>query len=162
MIEKKRGSKPPLPAHTFFPAPKEIISILEPTALCRSNSRQSLKDLLILKMLFLFIWKERALFFSLLSFNSVQFSSVAQSCPTLCNPMNHSTPGLPVHHQLGVHSNLMSFKSVMPYQPSHPLSSPSPLPPIPPSIRVFSNESALPIRWPKDWSFSISFRTGFL
>ena len=56
----------------------------------------------------------------------VQFSSVAQLCPTLCDPMNHSTPGLPVHHQLGVHSNLMSFKSVMPYQPSHLLSSPSP------------------------------------
>ena len=48
------------------------------------------------------------------SFSSVQFSSVAQSCPTLCNPMNHSTPGLPVHHQLRSSLRLMSIESVMP------------------------------------------------
>ena len=41
-----------------------------------------------------------------INFSSVQFSSVAQSCPTLCDSMNHSMPGLPVHHQLGVHSDL--------------------------------------------------------
>ena len=74
---------------------------------------------------------------------SVQFSSVAQSCPTLCDPMNPSTPGLPVHHQLRSSLRLMSIELVMP--PSHlilcrPLLL---LPPIPPSIRVFSNESAL-------------------
>ena len=85
---------------------------------------------------------------------SVQFSSVAQSCPTLCDPMNHSTPGLPVHHWSSL--KLMSIQSVMPS--SHlilcrPLLL---LPSIPPSIRVFSNESTLCMRWPKYWSFSFS------
>ena len=88
--------------------------------------------------------------------NSVQFSSIAQSCPTLCDPMNHSTPGLPVHHQLPGSLRLTSIESVMPS--SHlilccPLLL---LPPIPPSIRVFSNESTLLMRWPKYWSFSFS------
>ena len=87
---------------------------------------------------------------------SVQFSSVAQSCPTLCNPMNRSTPGLPVHHQLQSSLRLMSTKLVMlsiHLILCHPLLL---LPPIPPSIRVFSNESTLRIRWPKYWSFSFS------
>ena len=89
---------------------------------------------------------------------SHQFSSVAQSCSTLCNPMNCSTPGLPVHHQLLEFLKLMSIESVMPSNHlilCHPLLR---LPSIFPSIRVFSNESALPIRWPKYWrvSFSIS------
>ena len=86
--------------------------------------------------------------------NSVQFSSVAQSCPTLCDPMNHSTPGLPVHHQLPeftqthIHrvGDAISF-SVVPF---------SSCPPIPPSIRVFSNESTLHMRCPEYWSFSLS------
>ena len=86
---------------------------------------------------------------------SVQFSSVAQSCPALCDPMNRSMPGLPVHHQL-LEFKLMSIELVMPS--SHlilcrPLLL---LPPIPPSIRVFSNESTLRVRWPKYWSFSFS------
>ena len=87
----------------------------------------------------------------------VQSSSVARSCPTLCNPMNCSTPGFPVHPPTpGVYSKLMCIKSVMPS--SHlifcrPL---LPLPSIFPSIRIFSNESALRIRWPKYWSFSFS------
>ena len=86
---------------------------------------------------------------------SVQFSSVAQSCPTLCDPMNCSTPGLPVHHQLLEFTKLMSVESVMPYNHlilCHPFLPPS----IFPSIRVFSNESALRIRWPKYWSFSFN------
>ena len=69
---------------------------------------------------------------------SVQFSSVAQSCPTFCDPMNRSTPGLPVHRHLILCRPLLL------------------LPPIPPSIRVFSNESTLRMRWPKYWSFSFS------
>jgi len=86
--------------------------------------------------------------------SSVQFSSVAQSCPTLCDPTNRSTPGLPVHHQLPEFTQ--SIESVMPS--SHlilcrPLLL---LPPIPPSITVFSNESTLRVRWPKYWSFSFS------
>ena len=87
---------------------------------------------------------------------SVQFSSVAQLCPTLCDPMNHSTPGLPVHHQLTEFTQIHVHRVRDAIQPSHPLSSPSPLPPIPPSIRVFSNESTLRMRWPKYCSFRFS------
>ena len=88
--------------------------------------------------------------------SSVQFSSVAQSCLKLCDPMNHSTPGLPVHHQLPELPKLMSIESVM---PSRHLILCRPLlllPPIPPSIRVSSNESTIPMRWPKYLSFSFS------
>ena len=87
---------------------------------------------------------------------SVQFSSVAQSCPTLCNPMNHSTPGLPVHHQLPEFTQTHVHRVSDAIQPSHPLSSPSPPAPNPPSIRVFSSESTLHMRWPKYCSFSFS------
>ena len=69
--------------------------------------------------------------------------------------MNHSMPGLPVHHQLleitQIHVHWVSDA----IQPSHPLLSPSPAP-IPPSIRIFPNESTLCMRWPKFWSFSFS------
>ena len=88
--------------------------------------------------------------------SSVQFSSVAQSCPTLCDPMNRTTPGLPVHHQPPLKLKLMFIESVM---PSRHLILCRPLlllPPIPPSIKVFSNESTLRMRWPKYWSFSFS------
>ena len=87
--------------------------------------------------------------------SSVHFSSVTQSCPTLCDPMNCSMSGLPVHHQLP-ELRLMSIESVM---PSSHLILCRPfllLPPIPPSIMVFSNESTLCMRWPKYWSFSFS------
>ena len=86
----------------------------------------------------------------------VQFSSVAQSCLTLCDPMNHSTPGLPVHHQLLESTQTHVHWGGNAIQPSYPLLSPSPLALIFPSIRVFSNESALPISWPKYWNFSFS------
>ena len=62
---------------------------------------------------------------------NVQFSSVAQSCPTLCNPMNHSTPGLPVHHQLPEFTQTHVNRVSDAIQPSHPLSSPSPPAPNP-------------------------------
>ena len=86
----------------------------------------------------------------------IQFSSVAQSCLTLCYPMNHSTLGLPVHHQLLEFTQLMSIESVM---PSNRLILCRPLLLLPsmfPRIRVFSNESTLRMRWPKYWSFSLS------
>ena len=70
--------------------------------------------------------------------------------------MNCSTPGLPVHHQLPEFTQTHVHRDGDAIQPSHPLSSPLLLPPIPPSIRVFSNESTLHIRWPKYWSFSFS------
>ena len=85
----------------------------------------------------------------------VQFSSVAQSCPTLWDPMNCSTPGLPVHHQLPEFTET-SIESVIPSSHLILCRSLLLLPPIPPSIRVFSNESTLCIRWPKYWSFSFS------
>ena len=87
---------------------------------------------------------------------SVQFSSVAQSCPTLCDLMNCSIPGLPVHHHLPEFTQTHVHQVGDAIQPSHTLSSPSPLVSIPPSIRVFSNESTLHMRWPKYWSFSFS------
>ena len=74
----------------------------------------------------------------------VLISSLAQLCPTLCDPMNRSTPGLPVHHQLPEFTQTHAHRVCDAIQPSHPLSSPHLLPPIPPSIRVFSNESTLP------------------
>ena len=85
-----------------------------------------------------------------------QFSSVAQSYTTLCDSMNHSTPGLPIHHQLPESTHPTSIESVM---PSNHLTFCRPLlllPSIWPSIRVFSNESALHIRWPKYWSFNFN------
>ena len=87
---------------------------------------------------------------------SMHFSSVTQSCPTLCDPMNRSRPGLPVHHQLPEFTQTHAHRVSDGIQPSHPLSSPSHLPPVPPSIKVLSNESTLRMRWPKYWSFSFS------
>ena len=80
----------------------------------------------------------------------------AQSCPTLCDTMNRSMPGLPVHHYLPEFTQTHVHWIGDAIQPSHPLSSPFPPAPIPPSIRVFFNESTLHMRWPKSWSFSFS------
>ena len=86
----------------------------------------------------------------------VQFSSVIKLCPTLCDFMDCSTPGFPVHHQPLELFRLMSIEPVMPSNHLI-LCRPLLLPPsIFPSIRVFSNESVLPITWPKYWSFSFS------
>ena len=85
---------------------------------------------------------------------SVQFSSVAQSCPTLCDRMDGSMPGLPVDHQFPSSLQLMFIESVVPSNYlilCHPLLQ---LTSILPNIRVFSNESVLHLRWPKYWSFS--------
>ena len=87
---------------------------------------------------------------------SVQFCSVVQSCPTLCDPMNCSTPGLPVHHQLPEFTQSPVQVSVMPSNHLilyHPLLL---LPSIFPNIKVFSNESALHIKCPKYWNFSFN------
>ena len=93
---------------------------------------------------------------SIYSLDILYFSSVAQLCPTPCDPMNCSTPGLLVHHQLP------EFTQTHVHQVSdaishlilcHPFLL---LPSIPPSIRDFSNESTLRKRWPKYWSFSFN------
>ena len=86
----------------------------------------------------------------------VQFSSVAQSCPTLCDPMNHSTPGLTVHHQLPEFTQTHVHRVGDTIQPSHPLSSPSLPAPNLSQHQGLSNESTLRMRWPKYWSFSFS------
>ena len=77
---------------------------------------------------------------------AIQFSSVTQSCLTLCDPVNRSMTGLPVHHQLLEFTQTHVHRVSDAIQPSHPLLSPSP--PI--------NESTLRMRWPKDWSFNFS------
>ena len=87
---------------------------------------------------------------------SVHFSTVAQLCPTLCNFMDCSTPGSSVHQQLLELAQTHVIESMM---PSNHLILCRPLlllPSVFPSIRVFSNESVLCIRWPKNWSFSFS------
>ena len=99
-----------------------------------------------------------AIFYDLLLVNWASKSSVqfTQSCPTLCDPMDCSTPGFPVHHQLTELTQIHVLESVM---PSNHLILCRPLlllPSIFPNIRVFSNESVLHIMWPKYWSFSCS------
>ena len=85
----------------------------------------------------------------------VQFSSVAQSCPTLCDPMHCSTPGLPIHHQLPEFTQTHVHWVGDAIQPSHPLLSPSP-----PTFNLSQHQDlfkwVLRIRWPKYWSFSFS------
>ena len=82
--------------------------------------------------------------------------SAPQPCPTLCRSIDCSMPGLLVHHQLPELAQTHVRRVGDAIQPSHPLSSLLLLPSIFPSIRVFSKESVLPIRWPKYWSFSFS------
>ena len=89
---------------------------------------------------------------------------VTQSCLTLCGPMDYSMPVLPVHNQLPESTQTHVHWVSDAIQLSHPLLPPLLLPSIFPSIRVFSNESALRIRWPKYWSFcfNISSSNGYL
>ena len=118
--------------------------------------------------------KRKSLLHCLKGIQSVQFSSVIQLCPTLCDPMDCSRPGFPIHHQVPELTQTHVHQVGNAIQASHPLSSHSPPTFNLSSIRVFSNESVLPIRWPKYWSFSfsispsneclglISFRTDWL
>ena len=105
-------------------------------------------------------WEARAMLLSSLNPSvpscniHVQFSSVTQSCPTLCDPMNHSTPGLPVHHQLLEFTQTHVHWVSDAIQPSHPRSSPSP--PAPNPSQHQSLFQWIMQRWPKYWSFSFS------
>ena len=92
---------------------------------------------------------------------SFQFSSLIQLCLTPCDPMNCSTPGLIVHHQLLEFTEfILEFTHVYrvsdAIQPSHPLSSPFPPAPNPSQHQSLFHESTLRMRWPKYWSFSVS------
>ena len=88
---------------------------------------------------------------------SQSVSSVAQSCPTLCDPMDYGTPSLPVHPQHQEHAQALVLQGGDAIQPSHPLWSLSaPAFNVSQYHRVFSNESVLCIWWPKYWSFSFS------
>ena len=98
--------------------------------------------------------------------SSLRLTSIESVMPSsrliLCRPLNRSTPGLPVHHQLPEFTQTHVHRVSDAIQSSHPLSSPSPLAPSPSQHlgkrppRVFSNESTLRMRWPKYWSFSFS------
>ena len=88
--------------------------------------------------------------------SSVLFSSVAQSCPTLCDPMNCSMPGLPVHHQLPEFTQTHVHRVGDAMQSSHPLSSPSPPATKPSQHQSLFQWVTLHMRWPKYWSFSFS------
>ena len=100
------------------------------------------------------------------------YTELLFSCVRLCDPMDYSMPDLPVLQQLLEFTQTHVHRVSDAVQPSHPLFIPSSLlllPSVFPSIRVFSNESVLPIMWPKYWSFSFSispsneyFRTDFL
>ena len=92
----------------------------------------------------------------LFSEEMIQFNSVIQSCPTLCDPMDWSTPGFPVHHQLPELTQTHVHWVGDTIQPSHPLSFPSPSAFNPSQHQGFSTESVLCIRWPRYWSFSFS------
>ena len=87
--------------------------------------------------------------------NAIQFSSV-QSCLTLCDPMNCSTPGLPVHHQLLEFTQTHVHQVSDAIQPPHPLLSPSLPAPNLSQHQSLYNESTRCMRWPKYWSFSFS------
>ena len=101
-----------------------------------------------------FVGKVMSLLFNMLS--SVQFSLVTQSRPTLCNPMNRSTPGLPVHYQLPVFTQTHIHRVGDAIQPSHPVVPFSSCPQSFPASGSLQIESALRIRWPKYWSFSFN------
>ena len=100
---------------------------------------------------------ENLLFFLIFCvYSTDNFSSVQSLFPTLCDPMNCSTPGLPVHHQLPEFTQTHVHRVSDAIQPSQPLSSPSPPAPNPSQHQSLSNESTLLMRWPKYWSFSFS------
>ena len=108
-------------------------------------------------VLFIYLYHDFYILLDIPTQNISHFSSVPQSCPTLCDPMNRAARQASLSITNSQSSpKLMCIESVMPS--SHlilccPLLL---LPPIPPSIRVFPNESTLRIRWPKYWSFSFS------
>ena len=123
----------PFPQPTFFTSRKPCITLLTPTvwaaaslpSLCTGTVVEKDTGPYIL-VKFHFTVLDPLPFFYCRVLLLIQFSSVAQSCPTLCDPMNHSTPGLPVHHQLPEFTQTHDYRVSNAIQPSHPLFSPSP------------------------------------
>ena len=95
------------------------------------KSLASAEVLLLLKGLPSSLWRKKGPLKTNLVIPHIQFSSVAQSCPTLCDPMNRSTPGISVHHQLPEFTQIHVHRVSDVIQPSHPLSAPSPPAPNP-------------------------------
>ena len=91
-------------------------------------------------------------------FSVIQFISITQLCPTLCDSVHCSTPGLPVHHQLPEFTQTRVHRVSDAIQPSHPLSSPSPVH-NPSQHQGLSNESTLLMRWPKYWEFQLQHQS---
>ena len=110
--------------NTVILQPKEETNTMKDISQCKR------KHTIINNLLYKSKWETQVLIPSLVQC-SVQFSPVAQSCPTLCDPMNRSTPGLPVHHQLPEITQTHVHQVGDAIQPSHPLSSPSPPAPNP-------------------------------
>ena len=126
--------------------------------MCIASINHSLMGLLLV-LVFKFFGGTFKVYF--ISCYMCQFSSLTQSCSTLCDPMDCSTPSLSVHHQLQSLLWLTSIKLVM---PSNHLILCCPIllqPSIFPSIRVFSNESAFLIRWPKCWSLNFTISPSY-
>ena len=112
--------------------------------------------LLLSKFICQFLPQKAGILFLYVYLPTVQFSSVAQSCPTLCDSMNCSTPGLHVHHQLPEFTQTHIHQVGDAIQLSQPLSSPSPSAPDPSQHQSLFQRSTLLMRWPKYWSFSFS------
>ena len=131
------GSTPGLPVHHQLPELTQIHVHRVSDAIQPSHPLSSLSPLAFTSLLSSAICKASLdnhfafLHFFFWGMVLVQFSSVAQSCPTLCDPMNCGTPGLPVHHQLPEFTQIHVHQVSDAIQPSHPLSSPSPPAPNP-------------------------------
>ena len=128
--------------------------------MCISSACQSLMSKRFNMSLTIKSWKSKAVSYSSVyskSLSSVQFISVTQLCPTLCNPVDCSMPGLLVHHQLQEFIQTHVHRVGDTIQPSHPLSSPSPTFNLSQHQGVISDESVLSIRWPKCFSLLNKF-----
>ena len=123
----------PFPQPTFFTSRKPCITLLTQTVWAAASPPSLCTDTVVEKdtgpyilAKFHFTVLDPLPFFYCRVLLLVQFSSVAQSCPTLCDPMNRSTPGFPVHHQLPEFTQTHDYRVSNTIQPSHPLLSPSP------------------------------------
>ena len=150
------------PAHCLAPWPEhEVHQCRNPVSLSLQGLTGMIPDRQACCSFFFFLKDSKQVPWNSFIFHYSQpyesLSSVIQLCPTLCNPMDWSMPGFPVHYQLPEFTQIHVHQLDDAIQPSQPLVIPFLfLPSIFPSVRVFSNESFLHIRWSKYWSFSFS------